>query len=285
MPTADVLSNIMAPITHRSRIHLLAARDAPVVAILQRKRAKLFHVTTIDTQTHAIDDGSWFRGVLYALDCDVSFDGKFMVYRARGARYATSWSGVCRLPWLKTLVHVDNPITGGGYFSGPNDLKTHGWDYTEKIFSSDVPFTIERDEKRHGGDELAVIYGRLERDGFARLGPNWGEEQTFTTPTFHVPCNGDDGWGRRPAPGYPELQLYYIGFFNSGFRFAITLDEYPELLAGADWATWDAGNNLWVAKPGIVEQYTLDDLRRGTPSFSLDVDRFEPPPIARRRRA
>jgi hypothetical protein len=31
-----------------------------------------------------------------------------------------------------------------------------------------------------------------------------------------------------------------------------------------------------VARPGVVEQYTLDDLRAGTPSFSLDVDRFEP---------
>jgi hypothetical protein len=27
--------------------------------------------------------------------------------------------------------------------------------------------------------------------------------------------------------------------------------------------------------PGSI---TLDDLRRGTPSFTLDVDRFEPPP-------
>jgi hypothetical protein len=48
-------------------------------------------------------------------------------------------------------------------------------------------------------------------------------------------------------------------------------------LKGANWATWDVTNSLWVARPGIVEQFTLDDLRRGTPSFSLDVDQFEPP--------
>ena len=262
----------MAPITHRSRIHLLAAREAPTIVLLQRKRAKLFHVITVDTETHAINEGSWFRGQLYALDSDVSFDGRFMVYRARGADDKT-WSGVCRLPRLKTLVHVETPITGGGYFSGPNDLKTHGWDHAEKIFSTDdVPFTIERDTKRHFGDELAVIYGRFERDGFTRLGSNSGEEQTLTSPTYH-----DDGWGRRPARRYPEFQLRYRGHFNNGFNFAITLDEYPNLLDGASWATWDSGNNFWVARPGIVEQYTLGDLRRGTPSFSLDVDRFEQP--------
>jgi hypothetical protein len=261
-----------SPNPHRSRIHLLAAREVPIIVILQRKRAKLFHVITVGTEKHWINEGSWFRGVLYALDSDVSFDGKFMVYRARGANYQT-WSGVCRLPWLKTLVHVETPTTGGGYFSGPNDLKTHGWGCCEKIVSSDdIRFTIERDPKRHFGDELAVIYARFERDGFTLL-DHPGEEQTFTSPTYR-----DDGWGRRPARGYPELQMRCIGYFNHGFEFAITLDEHPDLLVGANWAAWDSGNNLWVARPGIVEQYTLDDLRRGTPSFSLDVDRFEPPP-------
>jgi hypothetical protein len=260
-----------APTPHRSRIHLLAAREAPIIVILQRKRAKLFHVITVHTEKHWIGEGSWFRGVLYALDSDVSFDGKFMVYRARGANDQT-WSGVCRVPWLKTLVHVETPITGGGYFSGPNDLKTHGWDCSEKIVSDDIRFTIERDTKHHFGDELAVIYARFERDGFTRLDHS-GEEQTDTTPT-----DCDDGWGRRPARGYPELQMRCIGYFSGGFRFAITLDEHPELLVGASWATWDSGNRLWVARPGIVEQYTLDDIRRGTPSFSLDVDKFEPPP-------
>ena len=201
-----------------------------------------------------------------------------MVYRARGQTGET-WSGLCRLPWLKTLVHVETPITGGGYFSGPHDLKTHGWDCSEKIFSSDdIRFTIERDTKRHFGFELAVIYGRFERDGFVRLGDNWGEEQEFKTPRFHVVCTGDDGWGHRPGRGYPELQVRYLGYFDSGFRFAFALEAHPHILEGATWATWDAGNNLWVAKPGIVEQYTLDDLRSGAPSYTLNVDQFEPPP-------
>jgi hypothetical protein len=268
----------MAMKQYRSRIHLLAAKDAPIIVILQRKRAKLFHVITVGIDKHWVNEGSWFRGVLYAIDSDVSFDGNYMVYRARGMSDDT-WSGLCRLPWLKTLVHVETPITGGGYFSGPNDLKTHGWDHSEKIFSSDeVRFTIERDTKRHFGNELAVIYSRFERDGFTRLGDNWGEEQTFETPRYHVPCIGDDGWGCRPARGYPELQVRYFGFFDSAFKLVFTLDEHPNLLKDASWATWDSGRNLWVARPGIVEQYTLNDIRSGTPSFSLDVDQFEPPP-------
>src|SRR5262245_52196458 len=155
---------MMAPAKTSSRSHLIAAKSAPVMVILQRKRAKLFHVITVGTDDHSISEGSWFRGMIYAIDSDISFDGKFLVYRARGTSRDT-WSGICRLPWLKTLVHVETPLTGGGYFSGPQDLKTHGWDYSEKIFSSDdVQFTIERDPKRHFGSDSAVIFARFERD-------------------------------------------------------------------------------------------------------------------------
>jgi hypothetical protein len=176
------------------------------------------------------------------------------------------------LPWLKTLVHAESAISAGGYFSGPNNLTTHYW--RQDISSTDhIPFfIIERD------DSFRVIYGRFERDGFVRLGDNWGVSQMMTSPPFHTPCIGDDGWGRRPAPGYPELQVRYLGITHDAYSFSFTLDEFPSLLREAMWATWDASNKLWVARPGIVEQYTLDDIKRGTPSFSLDVDRFEPPP-------
>jgi hypothetical protein len=36
-----MLENIMALATHRSRIHLLPAKNAPIIVILQRKRADL----------------------------------------------------------------------------------------------------------------------------------------------------------------------------------------------------------------------------------------------------
>jgi Ni,Fe-hydrogenase maturation factor len=68
------------------RIHLLIAKNAPTVVIVQRKRAKLFHIVLVDAAKRRIEEGSWFRGKLYALRCDVSFDGKHMVYLAMGSR-------------------------------------------------------------------------------------------------------------------------------------------------------------------------------------------------------
>lgn len=48
----------MAPIKHRSRIHLLAAKEAPVVVILQRKHSKLFHIITVNTEMERASRGT-----------------------------------------------------------------------------------------------------------------------------------------------------------------------------------------------------------------------------------
>jgi hypothetical protein len=260
-------------------MHLLAAKAAPTLVILQRKRAKLFHVITLDTQTHQVTEGSWFRGVLYGINCDVSFDGRYMVYMARGTRLrGATWSGVCRLPWLKTLVHVENLFAGGGCFAGPRQLATRGWDHGALVASEEIPFKVARDAAHHFGDELGVIHSRFARDGFTRLGENWGSEEKVAGKTYRVACIGDDGWGSRPGRGYPMLQVRYLGYLGDGAHtFGFTLEEHPQIVEGASWATWDAGKTLWVARPGVLAQYRLADIRAGTPSFTLDVDRFEPP--------
>ena len=271
----------MAPRQYKSRIHLLAARKAPTIAILQRKRSKLFHVIVIDTDALRITEGSWFRGKLYPMRCDVSFDGKFMVYLAMGANGKT-WNGICRLPWLTTLIDAENTGTwfGGGYFASGRMLRTNGWRLSETVSHQvNVPFRLEAYKSRHGGEDLGVVYERLERDGFTRLGKNWGEQRKLKTRTYQIECVGDDGWSRRPSRKHPELSVRFVGYLAHAYTFSFALSEHPHLLEGARWATWDASANLWVAWPGVVSRFTLEDLRKGMPSFSLDVDRFEPPSI------
>jgi hypothetical protein len=270
----------MAPIKYRSRIHLFAAKEAPTIVILQRKRAKLFHVVTVNTEKHWVKEGSWFRGKLYGMKCDVSFDGKFMVYLATGTS-GESWSGLCRLPWLKTLVDAESIGTsgGGGYFASQDVLTTNVWGQKKISPAAEIPFTLkDQPLNPHGRDERGAIYLKLERDGFERLGTNWGKEERIKEPSYRVICAGDDGYGKRPSIHHPQLKVRYLGYSEHGYRFAFSLDEHQELVEGASWATWNVNGNLWVARPGIVEQFTLKDMNRGTPSFSLDVDQFEPPP-------
>jgi len=237
-------------------------------------------VITIDTQTLRIEEGSWFRGVLYVQRCDVSFDGKYMVYFAMGRPGPETWSGVCRLPWLKTLVEAEGlgASWGGGYFADRETLVMNGWQPAGPTAAIEMPFSLSAGPLAFSMSEgSGVLYRRFERDGFRRLGDNWGEERKLDTARYEIACIGDDGWGNRPSRSHPELQVRYLGYLRSADTFAFTLDEHPQLLSDANWATWDATGHLWVARPGVVERYTRHDLLGGSPSFSLDVDQFEPP--------
>src|SRR5262245_47457092 len=267
----------MAPQQFKSRIHFLTAKQAPVVVVLQRKRAKLFHVLTVHTRTFKVEEGSWFRGVLYPLRCDVSFDGKFMVYLAMGSNGKT-WNGLCRVPWLTTLVDAENMGTwfGGGFFAGRKLLSTNGWG-VGKLTRTDIPFALVPYPSRHGGEDLGVIYERLERDGFKRLGDNWGKRKRLTTRKYQIANLGDDGWGYKFSHRHPTLKVRYVGYLMHGYTFEFWFDEHAGLLEGARWANWDVDGNLWVAKPGSIERFTLKDLPSGAPSYCLDLDRFEPP--------
>lgn len=270
----------MAPKQYKSRIHLLVAKGAPTVVILQRKRTRLFHVLTVDANRLRVEEGSWFRGRLYTLRCDVSFDGAYMVYLAMGTR-GNTWNGVCRLPWLTTLIEADNMGSwfGGGYFADKKLLRTNGWGGPEfnPPRRNSAPFTLEPYRSRYGGEDLGVAYECLHRDGFVRLGEEWGQRRKLPGPRYQVATDGDQGWGRQPTRRHPMLKVRYAGYLEHGYTFAFWFDDYPGLLDGASWANWDINGNLWVARPGLVEQYTPNDLRRATPSFVLDTEGFEPP--------
>jgi len=235
-----------------------------VLVVLQRKRAKLFHVVTVDTRRNRIEEGSWFRGKLYPLRCDVSFDGNFMVYLAMGTR-GTTWNGLCRLPWLTTLIDVKNTGAwfGGGFFEKATLLRSNGWSTGNANLHERAPLSVTPYRSRYGGEDLGVIFERFERDGYKRDGTVWS---------------------RKYSKRHPELTAHYLGYFShtiptmpAGYTFSFSLDDYPELLDGASWATWDLDGNLWVARPGAVQKFNLADLREGKASFSIDLDRYEPP--------
>jgi hypothetical protein len=110
----------------------------------------------VHAERHGVKEGSWFRGKLYPLRCDVSFDGKFMVYLAMGASGKT-WNGVCRAPWLTTFLDVENMGTwyGGDYFAGPRLWKTNRWNRSaENATHTDIAFELQPYGLVHGGEDL-----------------------------------------------------------------------------------------------------------------------------------
>jgi hypothetical protein len=96
-----------------ARIHLLVAKQAPVAVILRRKPSRTWHILRWNLQTDELTPGSWFRGKLYPMRSDLSWDGRLMSYLAMGGTLDT-WNGLCEVPFLKTVAQWENTGTWNG---------------------------------------------------------------------------------------------------------------------------------------------------------------------------
>jgi len=259
-----------------ARIHLLPAKEAPIVVILRRKPSKVFHLMRWNTETDAIEHGSWFRGRLYPLRCDVSNDGNWMVYLALGAG-GNTWNGVCKLPWLMTACEAENVGTyhGGGYWADGKTLLTNGWSGIRTV--EKFPFALSPLSTTYSEDE-GVLYPRMERDGWRRAVPPGKEGALEGTKKRAAIPRGDAGWEHQPSPKHPVLRCFYRSYLQRGRTFEFRLEGYPDVLdANVEWATWDSLGQLVVARSGEVEKYRLSDLAKGKRTFGRSFEDLEPP--------
>ena len=261
-----------------ARLHLLRAHDAPVIVVIRRGPSKLFHVIKWNTEKDKLDCGSWFSGKLYPMRCDVSFDGKWMVYLAMGDNGET-WNGCCALPFLKTYLEGDNygAWNGGGFWRDAKTLMLNRW-LDER---GHVPFKTESMEIGRDEDE-GVLYAKMERDGWKRNGNSWGtDEEIKGSKKYMVRTTGDDGWSWRIERKGPTLQCFYRGYLEFGRSFEFRVLEQPDLLdPNVQWATFDARGHLIVARAGWIERYSPANVKSGRPGFRLDLNGLTRPPRA-----
>ncbi len=266
----------------KARMHILQAHQSPRAVIIRRKPSKCFHIFSWDTATDEMEHGSWFQGRIYSERCDISWDGRWMVYLAMGSGGET-WNGICQPPWLRTVADVPNMGTwaGGGFFSDRRTLRSNdNWcsnrSLSEFTKSNELPFSIERMES--GGEVFPILSCRLERDGWKREG-DFGDDQEITLKhsSYSTLCLNDPGWSWQPTRRHPALRMFYRGYLVHGYTFEFQLEGSSLLDPEVDWATWDAKGDLLVARQGSVERYSLEALKNGVPEFRFDMEDLKPP--------
>ena len=268
-----------------ARIHLLVAKEAPCVIVIRRKPSKVAHILKLNTLTDEMEHGSWFSGRIYESRSDVSFDGQYMIYLAMGA-VGDTWNGICRPPFLRTEIDWPNIGTwhGGGLFRSPTQLELNvgrgGRDAEKAINESeaDFPFSFGLLDNPGYGEDEGVLYARLERDGYKRVGP-FGQERVVKKNGYSVYCDDDPGWVIRPTSAHPELRVRYRGYFSDRGRvFEWDLPEHPDLLdKHVSWATYDSLGQLVVARLGVVYRYSLSALLAHKPSAVFDLESLQRP--------
>ncbi|MGD9857138.1 MAG: hypothetical protein AB7U20_19505 [Planctomycetaceae bacterium] len=269
-----------------ARIHLLPAFKAPICVVLLRRRSKWFHVLKWNLLNDELTSGSWFHGKLYIKRCDVSWDGQWMVYLAMGSD-AKTWNGLCCPPWLKTSLDSENvgSWAGGGVFTGPRQLEANTmWHAAGDLAQGSPPGGLKIVRIDSGGEDLPVLFKRMQRDGWKRNGDRSGEERQLKSLSHKsfVANVGDDGWSWRPTQKHPTLRTWYRGYFERGYTFEFAIDEYPGFLdALVEWATWSSSGDLLFARDGVINRCSLASLEKETPVFSRDCNVYVPPKLPR----
>jgi len=266
----------------KARLHILRAHGSAKSVIIRRKPSKCVHIISWDTDSDTLEHGSWFRGRIYAERCDLSWDGRWMVYLAMGSGGQT-WNGICEPPWLRTVADVPNMGTwaGGGFFPDARTLRANDvWHYDRSLSeftkSTEFPFSIERMES--GGEVFPILSHRLERDGWKREGDFVKDQEiVLKHSSYSTLCVGDPGWSWQPTSKHPRLRMFYRGYLVNGYTFEFRLENSDVLDLEVDWATWDTKGALLVARQGAIERYSLSALKSGIPDFSFDLEHLTPP--------
>ena len=166
-----------------ARLHVVMARKAPVAVVFRRGPANAVCTVGWDRSKDKFKRGQWLRGKIYERRADISPDGTYLIYFARGngaKRYAEtkgSWTAISRAPWMKaiTLWGKGDCWQGGGLFTSETKYWLNGCHFPVRE-SREVKIDQKyRPPGGFGAECLSVYFPRLLRDGWvlqAEIGPH-----------------------------------------------------------------------------------------------------------------
>lgn len=254
--------------TPAARIHVLLARAAPVGLVVRRGPSKQVATFLWDRRRDAFTLGQWLQGRIYERRCDLSPDGKHLIYFAMNGQWESeargSWTAISRAPYLKALAMFPKGDCwhGGGLWTGNrtywlNDGCGHTVLRQTSALRRD---TTNRPTGNFGGECLGVYYPRLMRDGWELI------EQVVAgdhhrTDVFEKPVA--DGWVLRKLAhadvGPPEGKGCYWDEHELVHRSSGASTAYPQW----EWADVDGGRLAWAAGGKL---YAAKVTRRGLES-------------------
>ena len=272
------------------RIFGIPAAHAPVVAIIRRGPSGWCHVGRWRPEVGTYEPGSWLRGTIYPQRCDLSPDGRWLVYFTlkAGARWdiGATYLAVSRLPWLTALAAWETCGTWTRGLHFVDDRRT--WDAGDPGAGEIGPL-----RKRYGLAGTRPATFAVER----RRG--WLESADTPART------ADDAWDERraqhvtmekPRPDDPATRLAAAGR-HAAFRdmepswgrprYAIVDAGGSRRLDGVQWADWDRRGRLLVATDAGALEVREAPFDARSASWTTDLgtlrpEAIEPPSEARR---
>ncbi len=251
------------------RIYGIVANEAPVVAIIRRGPSDWCHVGRWDLKRDTCEPGAWFRGVIYPQKCDLSPDGRWLVYSAM--KVGSDWpagdiyEAISRLPWLTALAAWNSGTT-----------YTRGMHFVDDPAQSDV-----------GDPDVGDMRPCLRRYGLRWTLPEQyavERRRDWVESAASPPRREGEWWDERrraimakaqpDGPNVLHVEGRYAAFrtgepYVDAPLYWLDRGDEIEMLEGVQWADWDPSGRLLVATndgrlgiwlPGEGSQEVIVDL-------------------------
>ncbi|MBG9390095.1 hypothetical protein [Caenimonas aquaedulcis] len=234
-----------------ARLHVLLARDSTAAVVIRRGPTRHTAVIGWDRQTDQFELGQWLYGRIYERRCDLSPDGKHLIYFAMNGRWESSakgaWSAISRAPYLKavSLFAKGDCWHGGGLFRSAKKYWLNDG-YGHEVLEDDR--RLERDtaypwHEHYGGECPGVYYIRLQRDGW-KLRHTLAQGTVGTTSVFEKRIG--EHWTLRKL-AHATLQrpvgrgVYFDAHELVDTRTGETIPKHQW-----EWAEVDGGRLVWA---------------------------------------
>jgi hypothetical protein len=263
----------MTPATPKT--HVMLARDVPAGVVFYRRSGRTTYCLSLDYSRKgrgyrdSLAKGSRFYGRLFPERCDLSPDGRLMVYFAMrgqmtgGQSDPSTWTAVSEPPWLRAHWFFPNGSTwgGGGVFLPGNRLVVFEQvdPHMTEGRAQHCGYTLVRNISTLPPEELDVLRSNYRREGPARF-PHPALSGRKQSPVLvRTP--------RSSRQGSYGLFTYELRTADGG--------EYAgaESVIMADWAGWDIFGRLVVAEGRFLKFYDIEPRKPfPDPSRTLDLE-------------
>jgi hypothetical protein len=156
-------------------LYAILARDAPRAVIFRRGPSKQVLLLAWNLDDDTFEEGQWLKGRIYERRCDLSPDGRYLLYFAANWKEPyQSWTAISRPPFLTALAlwPKGDAWGGGGHFaSNKHILLNHRPEHMQlaedyKLLRS---WKVEPLGEHSGrGEDDPIWSSRLLRDGWTR---------------------------------------------------------------------------------------------------------------------
>jgi hypothetical protein len=258
------------------RLHLLKARDAPVVAVLRRGPSRWAHVAAWRWDEGSVTHGAWLHARLYPERSAISPSGELIatfVLDPRASSELEAYFAVSRLPWLHALAVWETlgTWTTGAHFESDRELLLAGGCGAPKPDRGSFPGDVSVSPV-----DTHWVRARLFRE--LRTGWTEGTADEPWSAKLPVPLEAHPDavlvTRRSPREG-DSRALLLVSLWEHQREYYVIRDGGPEALDGVVSAEWASdGSILAATRSGHLKMIGPD----GEELWGYDMNRVEPDP-------